>query len=141
MNYSNLKTISVPKIKCMKYYTIETINKIVSSVTMVGDLRDISTDRHVVDARKIFSKIGLKYYSSTRIGEYLNKDHTTILYYQREANNLIDTDSVFRGFYETCVLVLGDVDSSIELEKQYRYHINEADKILNKLKEMANERI
>jgi len=125
----------------MKYYTIETISKIVKSVTMVDDLKDESTDRHVVDARKIFSKIGMKYYSSTYLGKFLNKDHSTILYYKKEAENLIETDSIFKSFYDTCVLMLEDVDVNMELEKQHKYHLQEADRILQELKIRTNERI
>lgn len=58
--------------------------------------------RDYIDARHIFM-IFLRRHtklSTTRIGEMLNRDHSTVVYGQKKAFNLLDVDQEFRERYK-----------------------------------------
>lgn len=60
-------------------------------------------NRDIVDCRKIFSKIlRERGHTFKSIGNYLNKDHSTIIHYSDEASNLINTDNKILELYITC---------------------------------------
>ena len=60
--------------------------------------------RENVDARRVFCFI-LRDESntSTSIGEFLKKDHATVLHYIRTFKGLLDSDSSFRERYDDCL--------------------------------------
>ena len=64
--------------------------------------------RENVDARKMVSKILRdKNYTFSQIGKKLGrKDHSSIVYYCKNANNLIKTDKVFRTSYENILEII-----------------------------------
>lgn len=60
-------------------------------------------NREIVDCRKIFSKIlRERGYTFKSIGNYLYKDHSTIIHYSDEASNLIKTDKKILDLYIDC---------------------------------------
>jgi chromosomal replication initiator protein len=62
----------------------------------------------IVDARKLVSKILRdRNYTFSAIGRILgNLDHASIIHYCRSAENLIETDNVFRTSYENIVEII-----------------------------------
>jgi len=59
--------------------------------------------REVVDCRKVFAKIlRERGHTFKSIGNYLYKDHSTIIHYSDEASNLIKTDKKILDLYINC---------------------------------------
>lgn len=62
-----------------------------------------SRERKIVDARFIYAKIlRERGYTLQSIGNSLKKDHTTILHYITQSDNLMKYDNLFAEKYTTC---------------------------------------
>ena len=65
-----------------------------------------SKDRHarITEARKIFAHLGRRLYMYTlrRLGEYMNRDHSTMVVAINRCEDFIETDQQFRDLYERC---------------------------------------
>ncbi len=84
--------------------SIEKLFKCVELVTGLNqeDLQGPKRFREYVDARQLFTLFLRKKsdLTTTAIGRLLNRDHSTIVYGQRSALNLLDTDAKFKRMYE-----------------------------------------
>ena len=79
------------------------LERIVRSVFQ-ADIMDKSRKRNFVDARKAFSiLLRDKGYTYTRIGEFLNKDHATILHHFNSKEGCLLTDKNFSDKYYECL--------------------------------------
>jgi hypothetical protein len=66
--------------------------------------RSKSREREYVDVRSIFSYVARRFnFKYATIGKYLNKDHTTIIHHQKIAENLLETDPIYKSKYEHIV--------------------------------------
>ena len=77
----------------------------------------INRRRELVDARKIMSVLLRNVYKLTfsKIGAILQRDHTTMLHYYRDHENLMETDRDYKHFYNTALSAVGDLDKSEEI--------------------------
>ena len=79
------------------------LERIVRSVFQ-ADIMAKSRKRNFVDARKAFSiLLRDKGYTYTRIGEFLNKDHATILHHFNSKEGCLLTDKNFSDKYYECL--------------------------------------
>jgi len=80
----------------------ELVRKSVEMVMGV-DIFTKNRKRMVVESRMMYGLIMRELgYSLNQIGDYLKKDHTTIIHYQKTMNNLIDTDVNVLKTYLRC---------------------------------------
>ena len=77
----------------------------------------INRRRELVDARKIMSVLLRNVYKLTfsKIGAILQRDHTTMLHYYRDHENLMETDQDYKHFYNTALSAVGHLDKSKDL--------------------------
>ena len=77
----------------------------------------INRRRELVDARKIMSVLLRNVYKLTfsKIGAILQRDHTTMLHYYRDHENLMETDRDYRHFYNTALSAVGHLDKSEDI--------------------------
>lgn len=84
--------------------SLESLERIILS-TVPYDLtphlfKSKSRRREYVDTRSIFAHIARRFnFKFKSIGEYINRDHTSIIHLNRKANNLIETDPTFLSIY------------------------------------------
>lgn len=65
-------------------------------------LRNRSRRREQVDIRTMFCSIAYRLnFTFSDIGRFLGKDHTTIIYLNRKADNLLDIDERFASIYNS----------------------------------------
>jgi hypothetical protein len=61
-----------------------------------------SRKRHIVDLRTMFCSIAYRLnFTLSDIGRYINRDHTTIIYLTRKADDLLETDEHFASLYNS----------------------------------------
>jgi chromosomal replication initiation ATPase DnaA len=90
----------LPGLVGLKSLRVNTIKNIVLESLKVN-WEDITSDtrtRPLPDARKILAYFIKKYYSSitvVEIGKLLNKDHSSVLYYLKNVEDLLLTDPQF----------------------------------------------
>jgi len=74
------------------------IKAIVESEYQVSDIADKSRERRFCDARKIYSYLASKCtnFSLSRIGKFILRDHSTILYSIKKCEDLMQTNDEFR---------------------------------------------
>ena len=91
--------------------SLKEIAKIVTDVTSISliAMRNQSRKRSLVDAASLFSIISRKYTLETfeSIGEYINKNHSTIVYHVSRAGDLLLYDKAFN-------LTLNKVENQIK---------------------------
>ena len=77
----------------------------------------INRRRELVDARKIMSVLLRNVYKLTfsKIGAILQRDHTTMLHYYRDHENLMETDRDYKHFYNTALSAVGHLDKSEDI--------------------------
>ena len=89
----------------VKNYSAETrgVAQVVGSLYGLDFEQIISINRRrdLVDARKIMSVLLRNVYKLTfsKIGAILQRDHTTMLHYYRDHENLVETDPDYKHFY------------------------------------------
>ena len=73
-----------------------------------AQLTERNSTRFFVDARRIYSKLlREKGYTYAKIGEFLNgRDHTTIINYCKNFNNLIKYDKELKRKYDDIKLLI-----------------------------------
>jgi len=80
------------------------------------DLLSKQRKRDNVDGRRIFSKVLYdRNYSLTSIGNFLNKDHSTIIHYIDDIDSLFKQDHSLFSNYITCRDEFYDNESTMEL--------------------------
>lgn len=86
----------------MEMNDFELVRKSVEMVMSV-DIFTKNRKRRVVEARMLCGLLMRELsYSLKQIGEYLKKDHTTVIHYERTMKNLIDTDVNVLKIYLRC---------------------------------------
>ena len=83
----------------------------------------INRRRELVDARKIMSVLLRNVYKLTfsKIGAILQRDHTTMLHYYRDHENLMETDRDYKHFYNTALSAVGHLDKSKDLIEDFTF--------------------
>jgi len=80
--------------------TLVSILRGISSITGIPESEIIGRNRvqELVDARRIYCHLARKHTDKTlySIGRLIKRDHSTVLYYDNTAQNLIKTDKDFR---------------------------------------------
>lgn len=131
-------------------------------VEMVTGYKIFATNRKrkTVESRMLFSLLMIELgYPLTHVGEYLGKDHTTIIHYKRVMRNLLDTDTLMLRRYLKCkeiivsekqpLILISDTDyktetqrlqSKIEILKAENYLLNEEKNELIRQINVAEER-
>lgn len=88
---------------------VEKLKKIVNEVFSV-DLESKNRKRDVVDARKVYAKIlreaGYRY---EKIAKSINKDHSTIIHYVENIENILSYDKDLMDKYMACELSFGRI--------------------------------
>lgn len=82
------------------------IKAVVESYNSNINIAEKIRDRHFSDARKMYCYISRKCtrYSLSKIGEFINRDHTTILHSIKRCEDLMLTDKDFRNKVRHCML-------------------------------------
>lgn len=90
---------------------LDAVTQTINLVTN-ADVHAKNRKRENIDARGIFYKVAREVYrlGYTRIGEYLGKNHATILNGYNKFNNHYDTDKQLRYTYETVIKMLDHTD-------------------------------
>ena len=66
-----------------------------------ADIMSKKRTRPNVDGRRMFSMVLMgEQYTATRIGQYLRKDHATILHYMKSADGFLQSDVNFKNKYQ-----------------------------------------
>ena len=105
----------------IKNYSAETrgVAQVVGSLYGLDfeQMISINRRRELVDARKIMSVLLRNVYKLTfsKIGAILQRDHTTMLHYYRDHDNLMETDRDYKHFYNTALSAVGHLDKSKDL--------------------------
>jgi len=119
----------------LKLEYAEALSKIVNKAFKAEILSE-KRSRENVDARRVFCFI-LRNESntSTSIGDFLKKDHATVLHYIRTFKGLIDSDSSFRERYDDCLklyLVAKNRIKGIEVDTEEVTFLKETVRMLKK---------
>ena len=105
----------------VKNYSAETrgVAQVVGSLYGLDfeQIISINRRRELVDARKIMSVLLRNVYKLTfsKIGAILQRDHTTMLHYYRDHENLVETDPDYKHFYNTALSAVGHLDKSEDI--------------------------
>ena len=96
--------------------------------TLKVDLTNMRRNRELVDAKRIFAFIGVRYfrYSLTYIGNYLNMHHANIIHYVKTTENLIETEKYFYEQFNLCLgkyYNLNSEDMDHPLLTEYNFHL------------------
>ena len=88
--------------------TLESITVAIKYVTHIDIRNEKSRHRDVVDARKMFGHIAYNYTMMTfdKIGSYINKNHATVMHYNKEAKVLCETDKTFKRKFDLVLNIL-----------------------------------
>lgn len=114
----------------------ELVKKIVEE-NCDGLVMDNSRHRNNVIARMALANILLKKnYTSTAIGTFMNKDHTTVLHYRRELYDLCKTDSRLKSTYEESLKIYESCTQSSNYKKPHEDELTEE---IKKLEESEAE--
>lgn len=107
--------------------TLEKIKQMVESVFKT----DIDTDRRlreIVEARYVFFSLSRRStgLSFKKIGDFLNRDHASVIHGINRCNTLIEVDKEFNERYLICVDKLKMAIGKKELQSLYNYHLKKA---------------
>ena len=81
---------------------MDSLKKIINEVFIV-DIDSKRRKRRIVDARIVYAKILRDLgYPYEQIADTINKDHSTIVYYIKNIDNLLEFDSTFKKRYNIC---------------------------------------
>ena len=82
-------------------YLFEELEHTIKSYYKI-DLRQENRRRDYIDSRRIFCKIAFEFLkqSKTKIGRYLNFDHSTVIHYLKGFNGILKSDKIFKSNYE-----------------------------------------
>ena len=117
---------------------LQKISEIIKENTGVDVKTNKSRRRNVVDAKKIYAILARKKtpFTTTKIGNFIGVDHSTIIHYSQSFKGLLKSDKEFKYLYEICLIEMlnfNDIDSIlIELKyhyKKYRYYLNKINKL------------
>ncbi len=102
-------------------YTEERLKDIVNQIFKV-DVMKKTRKREVVEARMVYSKIlrDSEFMTASRIAKSLNKNHATILHYNKNFKYFIKPDERLWDMYLTCARIYNETDhiaNTLELEE------------------------
>jgi hypothetical protein len=81
---------------------MESLKQIVNEIFSI-DIESKRRKRSAVDGRKVYAKILRDLgYAYEHIGSTIDKDHTTIIHYVNNIENLLEFDSTFKRKYNIC---------------------------------------
>jgi chromosomal replication initiation ATPase DnaA len=88
--------------------TLESIIEAIKYVTHIDIHNEKSRHRDVVDARKMYGYIAKNYTLLTyqAIGDSIGKNHATIMHYNKETNDLCETDKTFKRKFDRVLNIL-----------------------------------
>lgn len=119
---------------------IEEVRSVVETVMNI-DIMDRKRNHNIVEARMIFSLIlRNKGYKYAAIAKYLNRDHTTIMYYCLSVKDLIHVDKNVLSHYTKCKDLLLIKEDSLNLENNQEYLIENLDILKSKVKVLEHEK-
>lgn len=102
----------------MEMNDFELVRKSVEMVIGV-DIFTKNRKRRVVEARMMYGLLMRELsHSLKQIGEYLHKDHTTVIHYERTMRNLIDTDVNVLKTYLRCKELIDSQKQHVNLTEQ-----------------------
>lgn len=89
----------------------------------LDDVRSKSRQRYLFYVRVIAANILRKYYrlSTTKVGEFLARDHATIVYYGKSYADLVKYDATFRDMLDSVSYITLEIkdEFQIELEDEF----------------------
>lgn len=95
--------------------------------------------RKIVEARMMFSLLMVELnYPLTHIGEYLGRDHTTVIHHRRTMRGLIETDNEMLRRYLRCKEIIISEKQPLNLRTDEDYRILSA-RLQNKIEMMATD--
>lgn len=95
--------------------------------------------RRTVEARMMFSLMMVELnHPLTHIGEYLGRDHTTVIHHRRTMRNLIETDNEMLRRYLRCKEIIDSEKQTLNLMTDEDYRIKAA-RLQNKIDMMRSE--
>lgn len=123
--------------------TLQNISDVIKVITLVDIKKENSRLREVVDARRIYGYLARKLtkYSSSEIGKFIGKDHSTILHYERTARELMRFDRDFKENLLMCLRSVAPIVEQSQYLEEYKYHKRKADYYKQKLRESENNGI
>jgi len=88
--------------------TLESITEAIKYVTNIDIFNEKSRHRDVVDARKMYGYIAYNHTEQNfrLIGNFINKNHSTIMHYNKQAMALYDTDKTFKRKLDIVLKIL-----------------------------------
>jgi hypothetical protein len=91
------------------------LKKVIDRVFNI-DLKSKGRQRHLVNARMIFSKILRdEKYSYKQIAFFLNlESHASIMYYMKEVNFILTYEKDLKVLYDKCIELYKDADPNVE---------------------------
>lgn len=105
---------------------LDLISQTVIKVSGVDFLNDPSRRRKIIDARVLFGAIAkqMTKLPFKTIGNFMNKDHTTVVHYCRVVEDFCMSDKNFKTMYDQCIEDLKQVTGGdIELWFKMNYHL------------------
>ena len=96
--------------------------------------------RHIVDARKIYAYIArnITNYSLYEIGRFINKNHATIIHYERCTKELVLHDIEFAEMYHRCLKRIGTISEDSVLRDAYKYHSKRSNYYLKQINNLLD---
>ena len=124
-------------------YTQTDIDNIIGCVCTVFNisiktLKGKDRKRSLVSARRVTSVLLAKKFcvGVEKAGKYLNKDHSTIVFYRQNHDHLYKYDKDYQHYYDVCEQALGLADITVKEEKVVDY----VDALLVRITQLTKER-
>jgi chromosomal replication initiation ATPase DnaA len=96
INNDSLEKTSIISLEALENIVLETVPYNITP----NLLRSRHRRREYVDTRSMFAHIARRFnFKFKSIGDYINRDHSSIMHLDRKASDLIETDPVFMGIY------------------------------------------
>ena len=102
--------------------------------------KETSRKTYIVDARKIFCDLArdLTLYSYSEIGDYIKKNHATVIHLKNSSENLKEFDKNYLKKYNLCLYFINKDPKPKDqcIEEAYKHHLQKArfyKRILNRL--------
>ena len=123
-------------------YTNSDVANIIGCVCTVfeitpEELKSGSRKRMLVNARRVVSVLLSKKFlmTTTAIGVLLNKDHSSIVFYRNNHDDLYKFDAEFAYYYDTCEKALGIAD----IKKTDEKYVDYVDTLIVRVEQLTKE--
>ena len=138
--------IKPPELVIGKHY-----RKISKAIDLVTDVCDVNRKelkgsirvRQIVDARRIYAVLCREFFgfSLKMIGNFIKKDHATILYYINQHKGLAQTDSLYRHNYNVCAYALENCIKNLPDDGSYIDAVIAENKLLRTQNQMLEQKL